>query len=274
MLKPLNLNLLSGLVIAIILLGAVSAATVYMNAQTYRDLAFDFQRQYMAQLVESEATDIIGEQADIAHLMGLDIQQDTRFRAAFESRDAQALAAVLETQYHRAPVTSGLIDAVGIYAFDLDLRLVALSLRHPDRAQDHEIICPDLVDRMRAREGAVHLKSPNELCLHQGAIHEATIVPVGGLSPTGFLLLVYDPLAGFAGQRSSHFRAFFASSDHSSLHSPASLSNQFTASAVAQARRIAFCCPAASGIFASRSPSFRSKTRASSLVSSQEPSAF
>jgi diguanylate cyclase (GGDEF)-like protein len=198
MLKPLNLNLLSGLVIAIILLGAVSAATVYMNAQTYRDLAFNFQRQYMTQLVESEATNIIGEQADIAHLIGLNIQKDTRFHAAFESRDAQALAAVLETQYHRAPVTSGLIDAVGIYAFDPDLRLLASSLRYPDRAQDHEIICPGLVDMMRAREGAAHLKLPNELCLHQGAIYEATIVPVGGLSTTGFLQLVYDPLAGFA----------------------------------------------------------------------------
>ena len=41
-LRP-QLNLLSGLIITIILLGVISAATVFVNARTYRDLAFDFQ---------------------------------------------------------------------------------------------------------------------------------------------------------------------------------------------------------------------------------------
>ncbi len=37
--KRLNVNLLSGLILAIILLGLISAVTVYVNAQTYRELA-------------------------------------------------------------------------------------------------------------------------------------------------------------------------------------------------------------------------------------------
>jgi len=36
--KRLNINLLSGLFLAIILLGLVSAVTVYLNARTYRIL--------------------------------------------------------------------------------------------------------------------------------------------------------------------------------------------------------------------------------------------
>ena len=114
MLKPLNLNLLSGLVIAIVLLGVVSAVTVYVNAQTYRDLAFDF-------------FDIGFRQSE---------QEDSQFRMAFDSSDYAALAQVLQTAYHRAPVTSGLIDAVGIYVFDINFTLLGYSLRESGTAEN------------------------------------------------------------------------------------------------------------------------------------------
>ena len=64
--KRLNVNLLSGLILAIILLGLISAVTVYVNARTYRELAFDFQRQYMTQLVAAESSDILSENAMMA----------------------------------------------------------------------------------------------------------------------------------------------------------------------------------------------------------------
>jgi len=196
MLKPLNLNLLSGLVIAIVLLGVVSAVTVYMNAQTYRDLAFDFQRQHMTQLVESEVTEVLDEQAAFARRMGLNIQNDSQFRMAFDSSDYAALAQVLQAAYHRAPVTSGLIDAVGIYVFDINFTLLGYALREPGTAENSEPVCAGLAGRMQARTGTERLKPLNELCLHEGQVRAATIVPVGGLVPTGFLQVVYDPLSG------------------------------------------------------------------------------
>lgn len=196
MLKPLNLNLLSGLVIAIVLLGVVSAVTVYMNAQTYRDLAFDFQRQHMTQLVESEVAEVLDEQAAFARRMGLNIQNDSRFRMAFDSSDYAALVQVLQTAYHRAPVTSGLIDAVGIYVFDINFTLLGYSLRESGAVENSEPVCAGLAGRMQARTGTERLKPLNELCLHEGQVRAATIVPVGGLVPTGFLQVVYDPLSG------------------------------------------------------------------------------
>ena len=45
MFRVLNINLLTGLVVAIILLATISVVTVVVNAHNYRDLAFDFQRQ-------------------------------------------------------------------------------------------------------------------------------------------------------------------------------------------------------------------------------------
>jgi diguanylate cyclase (GGDEF)-like protein len=198
MLKPLNLNLLSWLVIAIVLLGVISAVTVFMNAQTYRDLAFNFQRQYMSQLIESDVIEILAEQAGMAYRMGQNIRNDTRFRSAFETGDDGGLRSVLEAQFHAAPVTSGLIDVVGFYVFDAGYRLLAVSMRYPGLVDDGELICGGLVEGMQPSGDGVRPGPLDELCLHEGDAYIASIVTLGDLKPTGFLQVVYNPLAGIA----------------------------------------------------------------------------
>ena len=194
-----SLNLLTGLVIAIILLGAISVVTVVVNANTYRELAFNFQRQYMTQLMASESNNILAEDAEQARRMGLSIQKDSRFRAAFESGDKVTLETALEAQYHRAPVTSNRVDAVGIYAYDAQFNLLAMSLRAGSGVDKPVIICPDLISKARIREGPRRLKPLYELCLHQGIPYHAAIVPVGGLAPSGYLQVVDNPLGALSG---------------------------------------------------------------------------
>ena len=113
MIRPFNINLLTGLVLTIILLGVVSAAAVYVNARTYRDLAFDFQRQYMTRLMAAKTGDMLAEQARQAHHAGLGLLGQDAFRAAYALRDADELAAVLagflgqEAASATAPVVTG-----------------------------------------------------------------------------------------------------------------------------------------------------------------------
>ncbi len=191
---PLNINLLTGLVVAIILLGLISVVTVFMNARTYRDLAFNFQRQYMMQLVAAETNTLLADSAEQARRMGLGIQLDPGFRTAFAARDTRALASALEAQYHRAPVTSNLVNAVSIYAYDVDFNLLAVSMRTDSGLPDDTVICPDLITKARIREGPRRLKPLYELCLRDGIPYQASIAPVGGLVPAGYLQIVADPV--------------------------------------------------------------------------------
>ncbi len=191
--KRLNVNLLSGLVLTIILLGVISAVTVYLNARTYRDLAFDFQRQYMTQLVAAESVEIIHEDADQARQLGLRIQSLPAFRAAFASGNEVDISAVLGEQYQQAPVTSNAVNLIGLYAFDIDFRLLGESSR---RAADAgTLICPGLTSSARLRQGARRLKPLYELCLYKGEPYLAALAPVGGLSPSGYLQVVTSPIS-------------------------------------------------------------------------------
>ena len=193
MIKRPNVNLLSGLVLAIILLGVISAVTVYLNARTYRDLAFDFQRQYMTQLIAAESAEIIHEDADSARQLGLRIQSLPAFRTAFASGDDAEISAVLDAQYQQAPVTSNAVNLVGLYAFDINFRLLGDSTRRAADAQD--LICPGLTSSAHLRQGARRLKPLYELCLYKGEPYLAALAPIGGLSPSGYLQVVTSPLS-------------------------------------------------------------------------------
>ncbi|MGB5261505.1 MAG: EAL domain-containing protein [Gammaproteobacteria bacterium] len=196
MLKPLNLNLLSWLVIAIVLLGVVSALTVFMNARTYRDLAFNFQRQHMTQIIASEVAEVLAEQAGMAYRMGQNIQKDTRFRSAFDAGDNELLMRVLETRFGGAAVTSGLIDVVGIYVFDADFELRTVSMRYPGRVPGGALICAGALERVRTGADAGGFGSLDEMCLYDDVAYIASLVPVDTAMPAGYLQVVYDPLSG------------------------------------------------------------------------------
>ncbi|MGB5442367.1 MAG: EAL domain-containing protein [Gammaproteobacteria bacterium] len=189
-----HINLLSGLVIAIILVGVISAATVFVSAQTYRDLAFDFQRQYMARLVEVRVAELINEAVEDARRLGLRIQYNDRFDAAFDSADGDVISAFLEQQIRQAAEISNQVEVAGLSAFDVDLGLLGSVTRTAVSAGPGGVFCPRLIETMRLRQGAERLEPAHELCLAAGAPLLATMVPVGGPDPAGYLQVIVNPV--------------------------------------------------------------------------------
>jgi len=194
-LRP-QLNLLSGLIITIILLGGISAATVFVNARTYRDLAFDFQRQYMTQMVAAESANILAEEDRNARNIGQRIQSRDDFRQAFNKGDAAAITAVLDAQYREAPATSGLADVIALYVFDSEARLLALASRLDTAAVAgrEPLLCPGLITKARVRADSLRDKPLYELCLHDELPYLASLVPIDESAVGGYLQVVSDPI--------------------------------------------------------------------------------
>jgi len=193
-LRP-QLNLLSGLIITIILLGGISAATVYVNARTYRELAFDFQRQYMTQMVAAESVNILAEESRNARGLGLDIQNRKDFREAFSSGDAAAISAVLDAQYRQVPAEPGQVEVRALYVFGPDSRLIGRTGALAHATGRETLLCPGLITKARVRAGSLREKPLYELCLHDGLPYLASLLPIDGQGSTsGYLQVVTDPL--------------------------------------------------------------------------------
>jgi diguanylate cyclase (GGDEF)-like protein len=191
--KPAN-NLLTGLVLSIVMLGLVSAATTLVITRIYRDLTFDFQREYMTQLLAIKATDLLAGLEENTVRFGQRIQGIKSLRAASAARNEPALSAELADQFRQGPVTANVVRAVKLYAYDLDYRLMGSASREPDIIDTTAMICPELVSRARVREGPKRLTPISGLCLYANRPYLAVIVPIGGVVPTGYLQVVADPV--------------------------------------------------------------------------------
>jgi len=193
-LRP-QLNLLSGLIFTIILLGGICAATVFVNARTYRDLAFDFQRQYMTQMVAAESANILAEEDRNARNIGQLLQSQDGFQQALKTGDATAISAILQAQYRAAPDSSGLADVSAFYVFDSGSRLLGRASRPGSTAVTGEaLLCPDLITKAQVRTGTMREKPLYELCLAGGLPYLASLLPIGGPLPGGYLQVVTDPV--------------------------------------------------------------------------------
>ena len=177
--------------ISIVLLGVISAAMTLVTTGVYRDLTFDFQRDYMTQLLSMRARDILDEQSADAARLGLRIQGMDSFRQAFASDNAGLLHAELEGQIRQGIVTA---NVVKLYAFGKAFGLMASATRGSSVPDTSVVICPELVTTASGREGAGRLKPLAGLCRFRGRPYQVVIVPVGSLQPAGYLMLVSDPV--------------------------------------------------------------------------------
>jgi diguanylate cyclase (GGDEF)-like protein len=194
LIRPFNINLLSGLVLTIILLGVVSAAAVYVNARTYRDLAFDFQRQYMTRLMAAKTGDMLADEAHQAHHAGLGLQQQDAFRAAYALRDADELAAVLAGFFRQEAASTTALEVTGLYVFGADAGLLAAASRPDFDAGAGTIVCPGLLRLARLQAGEERSQPLHELCAFNGAPYLATLIAIGEQSAPDYLQVVSDPL--------------------------------------------------------------------------------
>ena len=90
--KRLPVNLFTGLVLSIVLLGVISAVATLITTRIYRDLTFDFERQYMSRLVAIKSSDILQQLERNAFQLGLRIQASEDFKTARAAHDEFVLS--------------------------------------------------------------------------------------------------------------------------------------------------------------------------------------
>jgi diguanylate cyclase (GGDEF)-like protein len=192
--KRVRLNLLTGLVLSILLLGIISTAAILITMRIYRELTFDFERQYTTRLVAIKASDILQRLERNTFQLGLRIEASEDFRNALAAHDPAVLSAQLGEQFKQGLITANTVTAVGLYAFDLDFRLLGAARRDRNAAPVPGVLCPDLANKARMRQGPRRLQPATEICLSGDHPYQAVIAPVGGLNPSGYLQIVTDPV--------------------------------------------------------------------------------
>ena len=196
--KKLQFNLLTGLVLSIVLLGIISTVITIVTTRVYRELAFEFQRDYVSRLLKTGVTDMLEEAEDAVIRAGLRMQGETGFKTALLAKDTGRLSTELAALIRQQPAGAGQLELVGLYVFDPQHRLLGTVSRAPVAGDKTATVCPDLVTRVSAGNDPEHREPFAELCRYRGQPYLVAIVPVAGSGLAGYLQLVVDPIPVFA----------------------------------------------------------------------------
>lgn|GEM_PF-4771796 len=178
-------------------MGLLAVVLSLITAELCQRRALADQREAIAELVGLAAETRLDQLAGRSRQLGLALQAEPAFRDALAARDADALGRRLDAHFHQYFVTAGLIGLQKLVAFDARLNPVATS--GEGLATSARTYCPGLLASAARRDGPNRLKMVSGLCLQGGRPLHATLVPVGGLKPAGYVEVVADPLKALEG---------------------------------------------------------------------------
>jgi hypothetical protein len=179
--------------LAIVLMGVLGMALALATGGIYRELALDNQRSALANLINLKVHDLLDGLEAKSRELGTDLHREPKFRTAFDAHDREAVGRLLDGQFHRYYQTANVIRLEKLYAFDAQYSLFAESSEGSSAIDKGEVVCSDLMQRARRRSDADHLKILSELCLSGDRLYQAVMVPIGGLRPVGFLVVISNP---------------------------------------------------------------------------------
>ncbi len=166
--------------------------------EVYRDSALKIQQQSLQEVLERETKRSLQQLQQTIHHMAISSQQSADFRQALVDENIEQLSGLLDEQFQRQPVTSGEINLIQLYAYSKDFEVQAWSKNGPFARGELGIICQDMAEVAKQRQGVEQLKTQTGMCQWRGQSFLSVIVPVGGIRHQGYLQLVVDPLLNLA----------------------------------------------------------------------------
>ncbi len=179
--------------LVVILLSLLSMGLVMVAWNVYSKFMLENQERAVGEQVARESTLLLKNVESIAEYVGMYTQHQPAFRRAFHNRNASALTAALDEQFHQYQVSIGNLKLVQSYVYDAKFQLLASSSQRMVGSEVGSTLCYDAIEIAAKREAGDQLKILSGICRLESGRYSTMILPVGGLRHEGYLQLVYDP---------------------------------------------------------------------------------
>lgn len=177
----------------LVLMGLFALLLVWFTVTRYQGIVLNEQRNAVAHLTAHVVEEQLATHAGYLIDLGMTMQAERRFRAAFRAKDSAILHRLISDQFHQYFTTTGLVALEQIALYDNDFNLLTSA---GNTAADTRTgpLCPTLVALARTRTGTERNKSLTGLCREQGRPYHSAIVPIGGLTVAGYTVITADPV--------------------------------------------------------------------------------
>lgn len=183
-------TLRANLAIIIVLMGVAGLLLALVTGDIYKKLVLDSQRTNMYSLLEYKTIEEIEELSEVVNDLGLSLQTHSGFRAAFKAHDVAALTNRLNNQFRQYFVTAGILDLENLFVFDREFNFITGSHNGLAYQRKGELPCLQVLQYAKQRKGTNRLRVLNDICMHEKTPLHISVIPVGGLAPQGFLVVL------------------------------------------------------------------------------------
>jgi len=189
-LKPQTIRGQLSLMIAI--MGGIGLTCSIFIVNLFVDQILYDQRVSTLELVKQETITQTEKHIELLQELGLRIQKKPEFRKAIRNKDLQQIKILLNDEFFQYYITAKILNVNKIYAFNKNFQLLEQSTEGEDFSATKQL-CPQLPTQAKKRTGASRLKTINSFCFYNEHALHSIIVPIGTLSPIGYLQLVSNP---------------------------------------------------------------------------------
>ena len=186
----LRLRLISG----ILILATACFAMVIATGHLHRNLAYQNQRNAITELIGLKITNILEELSKTSKNLGLELQSSPELRDAIKNSDLDTITSILDVQFNRYYVTSGMLKLVDIYVFDEDFNFMISSSKTQNTESAQQLLyCSNMTAIAKKRVGSERLKPMSQVCTKDHESLFGVMVPVGTLKPFAYMLIISNP---------------------------------------------------------------------------------
>ena len=188
-----RMTLQKTLAIAILSIGVIGILLVIATDYTYRQLAYEQQKESVAQLIKIKSADLINELTERQKDLGFKLQSEPGFLKAVNGRDSKDITYWLNQEFNRYYVTMGLVKLEKIFVFDNELNHLASSSHGIDTINKTMLPCASAMNHVASLATAQRTRPESRLCQHNNRPLLSTILSIGSIKPQGYVQIITSP---------------------------------------------------------------------------------
>lgn len=186
------------LAITIIFMGMLGLFFALLTGEWYKTLVLENEQNSLRSLLAYEVSEDLEDNAKKAIKLAQILHKTKDFKVALKAFDKLSLTKIFNNQFHQYYVTTARIDLISLSLLDLKFKELVRSTEHSSGGFNYKI-CQTALRKVSQRKGTARLKIFSDLCVDENYALQAVIIPVGGLRPTGYLLVLTNPVASIMG---------------------------------------------------------------------------
>ena len=188
-----KISLESTLAVTIFFIGLVGLILVISTEHIYRNFALEHQQDAIENLLSLKTTGLVNELIEHQKELGYSLQSAEEFITSYRNRNTNKLVSLLDQEFNRYFVTTGMLRLEKIIIHDESLNSLAISERGMGLSNTDVVPCNTLLESVKTLVISERLKPHSQICLFDGRPLLSTLVPVDSLKPEAYIQVISNP---------------------------------------------------------------------------------